>query len=71
MYKNVEGLATSSAVTINGHTVGKVQDIQFTDDGTGMLQVRMLIESDFKLEPLNKKIDKIGNLETYNIEKYN
>ena len=48
IYKNVEGLATSSAVTINGHTVGKVQDIQFTDDGSGMLQVRMLIESDFK-----------------------
>ena len=48
IYKNVEGLATSSAVTINGHTVGKVQDIQFTDDGSGMLQVRMLIDSDFK-----------------------
>ncbi|MEC8536549.1 MAG: MlaD family protein, partial [Bacteroidota bacterium] len=48
IFKNVEGLATSSAVTINGHTVGKVQDIQFTDDGSGMLQVRMLIESDFK-----------------------
>ena len=48
IYKNVEGLATSSAVTINGHTVGKVQDIKFTDDGSGMLQVRMLIESDFK-----------------------
>ena len=48
IYKNVEGLATSSAVTINGHTVGRVQDIQFTDDGSGMLQVRMLIESDFK-----------------------
>ena len=48
IYKNVEGLATSSAVTINGHTVGKVQDIKFTDDGSGMLQVRMLIDSDFK-----------------------
>ncbi len=48
IYKNVEGLATSSAVTINGHTVGKVQDIQFTDDGSGMLQVIMLIDSDFK-----------------------
>lgn len=48
IYKNVEGLATSSAVTINGHTVGRVQDIQFTDDGSGMLQVRMLIDSDFK-----------------------
>lgn len=48
VYSNVEGLATSSAVTINGHKVGKVQDIKFTEDGSGMLMVSMLIDSDFK-----------------------
>ena len=48
IYKNVEGLASSSAVTINGHTVGKVHSIKFTSDGSGMLEVRMLIDSDFK-----------------------
>lgn len=48
VYSNVEGLAISSAVTINGHKVGKVQDIMFTDDGSGKLRVSMLIESDFK-----------------------
>ena len=47
IYDNVEGLAISSAVTINGHKVGKVQSINFTDDGSGKLKVIMLIESDF------------------------
>ena len=47
IYSNVEGLAISSAVTINGHKVGKVQDIRFTDDRSGMLEVSMLIDSDF------------------------
>lgn len=47
IYSNVEGLAISSSVTINGHKVGKVQDIRFTDDKSGMLEVSMLIDSDF------------------------
>jgi phospholipid/cholesterol/gamma-HCH transport system substrate-binding protein len=47
IYSNVEGLAISSAVTINGHKVGKVQDIRFTDDMSGTLEVTMLIDSDF------------------------
>ena len=47
IYSNVEGLAISSAVTINGHKVGKVQDIRFTNDKSGMLEVSMLIDSDF------------------------
>ena len=47
IYSNVEGLAISSAVTINGHKVGRVQDIRFTDDNSGMLEVSMLIDSDF------------------------
>ena len=47
IYDNVEGLAISSAVTINGHKVGKVQSINFTDDGSGKLKVTMLIDSDF------------------------
>ena len=48
IYDNVEGLAISSAVTINGHRVGKVHDINFSEDGSGMLEVVMLIDSDFK-----------------------
>jgi len=47
IYSNVEGLSISSSVTINGHKVGKVQDINFTGDGSGKLEVSMLIDSDF------------------------
>tara|TARA_B100001287_G_scaffold140405_1_gene118170 strand:- start:792 stop:1742 length:951 start_codon:yes stop_codon:yes gene_type:complete len=47
IYSNVEGLSISSSVTINGHKVGKVQDINFTGDGSGKLKVSMLIDSDF------------------------
>ena len=48
VYDNVEGLATSAAVTINGHKIGKVQSIEFTDDRSGKLNVHMLINSDFE-----------------------
>ena len=48
IYDNVEGLAPSAAVTINGHKIGKVQSIGFTDDLSGKLNVNMLINSDFE-----------------------
>jgi len=48
VYDNVEGLASSAAVTINGHAIGKVQDIRFTEDGSGKLEVLMLVDSDFE-----------------------
>ena len=48
VYENVEGLSESSSVTINGHTVGKVQDINFSNDGSGNLEVVMLIDTDLK-----------------------
>jgi len=48
VYDNVEGLVPSAVVTINGHKIGKVQDISFTEDGSGKLEVLMLIDSGFK-----------------------
>lgn len=48
IYNNVEGLAPSAAVTINGHKIGKVQSIHFTNDLSGKLNVNMLIDSDFE-----------------------
>ena len=48
IYDNVEGLIPSAAVTINGHKIGKVQDITFTEDGSGKLEVLMLIDNNFK-----------------------
>ena len=48
IYDNVEGLAPSAAVTINGHKIGKVQSINFANDLSGKLSVNMLIDSDFE-----------------------
>ena len=48
IYNNVEGLAPSAAVTINGHKIGKVQSIHFINDLSGKLNVNMLIDSDFE-----------------------
>ncbi|MDC1324615.1 MlaD family protein [Flavobacteriaceae bacterium] len=54
IYDNVEGLAPSSAVTINGHKIGKVQSIKFTNDRSGKLSVTMLIDNDFEFS-INSK----------------
>ena len=48
VYDNVEGLAPSAPVTINGHKIGKVQSIHFTNDLSGKLNVNMRIDSDFE-----------------------
>lgn len=48
IYNNVEGLANSSPVTVNGHTIGKVQQIEFTEDGSGKLRVLLLIEDEYE-----------------------
>jgi phospholipid/cholesterol/gamma-HCH transport system substrate-binding protein len=54
IYDNVEGLATSSPVTINGHTIGKVQDINFADDGSGKIKVLLTVKDDFKFSKNSK-----------------
>lgn len=48
IYDNVEGLERSTPVTINGLNVGKVQEIGFTDDGSGRLLVKLMIDKDFE-----------------------
>ena len=47
-YSNVEGLASSAPVTINGLVVGKVSSIQL-QNGTGKLVVELQIKSDFPI----------------------
>lgn len=54
IYDNVEGLASSSPVTINGHTIGKVQEIDFADDGSGKIKVLLTIEDDFMFSKNSK-----------------
>ncbi|MCT8340216.1 MlaD family protein [Flavobacteriaceae bacterium TK19130] len=45
-YQNVEGLAKSAPVTINGLKVGKVQNIDFEDEKGGLV-VEFTVEKDF------------------------
>ncbi|MBS9766556.1 MAG: MCE family protein [Flavobacteriaceae bacterium] len=47
-YKNVEGLTKASPVTINGVTVGKVTDIQFSKEKRGSIIVEFSVENDFE-----------------------
>ena len=54
IYDNVEVLASSSPVTISGHTIGKVQGIDFADDGSGKIKVLLKIEDDFKFSKNSK-----------------
>ena len=46
-YQNVEGLAIAAPVTINGLTVGKVQDISFANE-KGILVVKFSLDKDFE-----------------------
>jgi len=54
LYENVEGLAPSTAVTINGLKVGKVESITFADEGSGKLLVKLMIDNDFKFSKNSK-----------------
>lgn len=54
VYENVEGLAPSTPVTINGMNVGKVKDIGFKGDGSGQLLVTLLIDNDFQFSKNSK-----------------
>ncbi len=54
VYDNVEGLTSSTPVTINGLIVGKVVDIEFKDDTSGKLQVKLLVDSDFQFSKNSK-----------------
>jgi len=48
VYDNVEGIASSTPVTINGLAIGKVQNIDFVGDNSGNIKVTLLINSDFE-----------------------
>lgn len=53
VYDNVEGLATSALVTINGFAVGKVQEITINDE-SGKIKVKLLLDSDFEFSKNSK-----------------
>ncbi|GAA3554680.1 MlaD family protein [Snuella lapsa] len=54
VYDNVEGLTASAPVTINGLTVGKITEITFKGDGSGKLQVTLMIDSEFQFSKNSK-----------------
>ena len=54
VYGNVEGLAVSTPVTINGLQVGKVTDIEFSKDGSGKLLVQLFVDSNFEFSKNSK-----------------
>jgi len=54
IYDNVEGLTASAPITISGNVVGKVQEIAFTDDNSGKLQLKLMIDDDFKFSKNSK-----------------
>ena len=47
LFDNVEGLGTSAPVTINGFAVGRVQDIELSQED-GQLRVMLLLDNDFE-----------------------
>lgn len=47
VYDHVGGLAIGTPVTINGFSVGNIQDIKFRDN-TGKLVVTFNVENEFK-----------------------
>ncbi|WP_044397627.1 MlaD family protein [Lacinutrix sp. Hel_I_90] len=47
-YDNVDGLTPSTPVTINGYAVGKVLEIYFKDASSGVLVVKMDIDTAFE-----------------------
>jgi len=53
-YDNVEGLVPSTPVTINGLNVGKVVDVNFKPDNSGVILVKFIIESDYKFSKNSK-----------------
>lgn len=53
-YDNVEGLTSSTPVTINGLNIGKVLEINFKEDGSGKLLVKLLVDSDYQFSKNSK-----------------
>lgn len=48
-YENVQGLAVSSPVTVNGFKVGQVRDIAYEYDNPGHVRVEIAIDDDLRL----------------------
>ena len=54
IYENVEGLEPSNPVTISGYKIGKVQNINISNDGTNKLEIKLLIDNEVKFSKSSK-----------------
>ena len=54
VYDNVEGLVPSNPVTINGYKIGNVQKINFSDDGTNKLEIKLMIDNEVEFSKSSK-----------------
>ena len=48
-YTNVNGLAISAPVTVNGYKIGQVREIQYEYDNPGHVRVELALDSEMKL----------------------
>ena len=56
IYDNTEGLTSSNPVTLNGNSIGKVQNISFTKDGSAKILVQLVIENSIDIS-INSKAE--------------
>jgi len=49
IYDKIDGLLTSSTVTINGYQVGQVSEIEFLSDYSGRLIATLSLQGDYKI----------------------
>ncbi|MDE6309705.1 MAG: MlaD family protein, partial [Muribaculaceae bacterium] len=55
-YTNVEGLAISAPVTVNGYKVGQVREINYEYDNPGHVKVELSLDKDLKVPKGTKAI---------------
>lgn len=67
-YNNVEGLAISAPVTINGFKVGQVREIRYQYDNPGHVLVEMSVDKNLKVPTGSEAVLKTDLLGTASIE---
>ena len=67
-YTNVEGLAISAPVTVNGYKVGLVREINYEYDNPGHVQVEISLNKNLKVPRGTQAVIKSDMLGTASIE---
>ena len=67
-YENVEGLAVSAPVSVNGYKVGLVREINYEYDNPGHVKVEMSLEKNLKVPRGTQAVIKTDMLGTATIE---